>query len=202
MKQEKKHQFIVAENDQIKTVCSSDYNFLFNKKTGFFARWGKTKEDDPQWSALGPEIADIEVTTKCHGVTGRDGKSRVCNFCYKSNTPNGQNMSFDTFKTIFDKISKNRILTQIAFGADSHATSNPDLFKMMDYCRNNGYNYVIPNITVAEITPETADLLAKYCGAVAVSRYENKDVCYNTVKMLTDAVMRRKILVRRKKKKE
>jgi hypothetical protein len=74
-------------------------------------------------------------------------------------------------------------LTQVAFGADSKAESNPDLWKMMDYCREIG---VIPNITVAQISDETADKLVAKCGAVAVSRYENKDICYDTVKKLTD----------------
>lgn len=100
--------------------------------------------------------------------------------CYKSNTLKGKNMSFDTFKSIIDKMP---FLTQVAFGADANATSNPDLFKMIMYCREIG---IIPNITVANITDETADLLAKYCGAVSVSRYENKNVCYDTVKRLKD----------------
>jgi len=87
------------------------------------------------------------------------------------------------------KIGRNGTLTQIAFGADSHATSNPDLFAMMDYCRNNDYNKVVPNITVAQITDETADKLAKYCGAVAISRYADKNVCYDSVQKLTDRGM-------------
>jgi radical SAM protein with 4Fe4S-binding SPASM domain len=74
-------------------------------------------------------------------------------------------------------------LTQVAFGADSKAESNPDLWAMMDYCREKG---IIPNITVAQITDETADKLVSKCGAVAVSRYENKDICYDTVQKLTD----------------
>jgi hypothetical protein len=74
-------------------------------------------------------------------------------------------------------------LTQVAFGADSKAESNPDLFKMMEYCRSVG---VIPNITVADISDETAQKLCNICGAVAVSRYEDKNVCYDIVKKLTD----------------
>jgi hypothetical protein len=74
-------------------------------------------------------------------------------------------------------------LTQIVFGADSRAESNPDLWKMMDYCREKG---IVPNITVAEITGETADKLVAKCGAVAVSRYEDKNICYDTVQKLTD----------------
>lgn len=104
--------------------------------------------------------------------------------CYKSNTPNGKNMSFDTFKAIIDKIPK--VLGQVAFGADSMATSNPDLWKMMAYCREIG---IIPNLTVADVSDEVAANLKKYCGAVAVSRYSDKNVCYDSIKKLTDLDM-------------
>jgi hypothetical protein len=60
------------------------------------------------------------------------------------------------FKKVFDKLPKN--LTQIAFGADASATANPDLFRMMEYCRENG---VVPNITVADINPDSIRLLKK-----------------------------------------
>ena len=178
---------IIKDSKTKKAVLSKDYNYVFDKKTGVFARWGKTKDDDPEF-APSPEIWDCEVSDICSGVTCLDGKERVCPFCYKANLPtNKQNMSFETFKTIFDKVNKTKILTQIAFGADSHATSNPDLWKMMEYCRKNG---VIPNITVAEISDETADKLVKYCGAVAVSVYYNRSVAYDSVKRLTDRGMK------------
>lgn len=168
----------IIENSEMKIVSSEDYNYDFHKETGYFERWGKTKEDDPLY-APGPELADIEVTTICKGAGGK-----LCKHCYKSNTPNGSNMSLDTFKKVFDKMtSENNVLTQIAFGADANATANPDLFDMMWYCRNNG---IIPNITVADIDQEIASKLAEVCGAVAVSRYENKDICYNSVKLLND----------------
>ena len=96
-------------------------------------------------------------------------------------------MTFETFKTIFHKFP--RTLTQIAFGADATLTSNPDIWKIMDYCTNNDYQSVIPNITVANISDDVADKLAEYCGAVAVSRYDDPDVCYDSVKRLTDRGM-------------
>lgn len=170
----------INETNLIKEISSDDYNYFFNKKTGYFERWGKTEDEDPDM-APSPEIADIEVTTICNGVGGK-----LCKHCYKSNTPNGRNMSFETFVKVFDKISENKVLTQIAFGADASATANADLFKMMEYSRENG---VIPNITVAEITPETAKKLANVCGAVAVSRYKEKDACYDSIKYLNEAGM-------------
>lgn len=180
--------FTVFDDVNTKSVRSKSYNFDFDKRNGLFFRWGRNKEDDPD-CAPSCEILDIEVTTICEGVpgkndqNGRTSKRAPCKFCYKSNTPNGKNMSFETFKTVFDKVTKNKILTQLAAGADSQATSNPDLFKMLQYSRDNG---VIPNLTVADISDKTADKIAAICGACAVSRYENKNVCYDSVKRLTD----------------
>ena len=174
----------LKENKTFKIAQSENYNYIFRKDTGYFLRWGSTEKDDPEYSEYGPEILDIEITTKCNGIPQDDGHSKVCAFCYKANTPDGKNMSFETFKTILTKFP--RTLTQIAFGGDSEASSNPDLWKMSEYCRSTG---IIPNITVAHISDEVADNLAKYMGAVAVSKYPNKDICYNAVKKLTDRKM-------------
>jgi MoaA/NifB/PqqE/SkfB family radical SAM enzyme len=171
-----KYCYRVTQDATFKYLKSKDYNYVFNKATGMFARWGATREEDPNFCEFGPEILDIEVTTKCNGPNGK-----LCPFCYKGNTPNGINMSLDTFKTILNKMPNT--LTQIAFGADAQATSNPDLFKMMEYARSLE---IIPNITVADISDETADKLVSVCGAVAVSRYADKDICYNSVKKLID----------------
>jgi hypothetical protein len=159
-----------------KELRSPRYNYTFDLSTGFFARWGEDESDDPAFSPFGPEILDIEITTQCGGIDGR-----VCPFCYKSNLPVGRHMSFDMFKAILDKMPPT--LTQVAFGADATGQANPDIWRMMDYCRDRG---VVPNITVSQITPEIADKLATRCGAVSVSRYDNPDVCYDAVKMLTD----------------
>lgn len=154
----------------LKIVNYPDYHYIFNKETGFFARWGKTKEEDPSFSPLGPEILDIEISTICH---------QGCNFCYKSNTSKGTNMSLETFKKILSKIPNN--LCQIAFGIGS-LDSNLDLWKIMAYTREQGY---VPNITIngSRMTPADYQKLAVLCGAVAVSNY-NKDQCYNAVEEL------------------
>ena len=159
----------------VKMCRSPEYNYMFNLDNGYFLRWGKTETDDPEM-APGPEILDIEVTTIC---------ANGCPFCYKGNTANGKNMSFETFKQILDRFPPT--LTQLAFGADASATSNPDLFKMAEYARSR---FVVPNITVANISNETADRLSKLMGAVAVSRYANKEPCYDSIKRLTSRGMR------------
>jgi hypothetical protein len=182
----KRNSATVIENKYRKSYRYPGYNYDFNKINGYFERWGFTYEDDPIYSECGPEILDIEITDICNGPGGVP-----CPFCYKANTPNGKNMSFDTFRTILDNISQTKTLTQCAFGVDAQAESNPDLWKMMEYCRNHPKNPIIPNITVADISNETADKLVKYCGACAVSAYQvDKNLCYNSVKKLTDRGMK------------
>lgn len=168
---------IIKEDKKSKTLTSENYNYKFDKQTGYFERWGKSFDDDPQEGL--PEIADIEITTKCTGPGGIP-----CPFCYKANTPNGFNMTIETYKKILDKLPPS--ITQIAFGADATCEMNPDIFKIMEVTRNKG---IIPNITVADINDEVADKLTEYCGAVAVSRYVNKNFCYDSVKRLTDRGM-------------
>lgn len=160
-----------------KVYRSENYNFVFDRETGLFARWGRTEEDDPMMSPK-PEIADVEISTICHGVQGVG----ACKFCYKGNTPKGQNMSLDTFKKLLDKIDGD-CLSQIAFGVGD-VEANPDIWKIFQCSRNRG---VIPNVTVngEGITDEIADKLVSVCGAVAVSVYD-KNKTYDAVKKLTD----------------
>ena len=108
--------------------------------------------------------------------------------CYKSNQPNGSYMPFDTFKVVFDKMNQPRTMTQIAFGVDAECVTNPDVWRIMDYCNENG---VTPNVTVADISKETAENIVRRCGACAVSCYErNRNCCYDSIKLLTDEAKR------------
>lgn len=170
--------YSVYLNNDYKLFKSEEANYIFNMKNGFTMTWNPKTNEDPLYFPV-PEILDMEVTTICHGPNGTP-----CPFCYKSNNPNGKNMSFETFKQILDVLPKS--ITQIAFGIDANATSNPDIWRMMEYCRQNN---IIPNTTVANISDETADLLSKYCGAVSVSRYADKNLCYDSIKRLTDRGM-------------
>lgn len=154
----------------MKKVRTSNYNYNFDEETGYFERWGKSLEDDPQYSPIGLEILDWEVSTVCH---------QGCKFCYKSNTSVGENTSFETFKSVVEKIPT---LTQIAFGIGD-LTANEDLFKMFQYCRDNR---IAPNVTINGygLTNALAEKLVSLCGAVAISNY-SKDVCYGAVEKLT-----------------
>ena len=34
----------IVQNENVKLVSSADYKFKFNKQTGYFERWGKTRK--------------------------------------------------------------------------------------------------------------------------------------------------------------
>lgn len=161
----------IRENRLWKKLQSPDYNYVFEKKTGLFLRWGATAKEDPDWSPFGPEIADIEVSTVCH---------QGCAFCYKSNRQAGHNMSLETFRRVLAALPKT--VTQIAFGIGD-IDANPDLWDIFRHTRECG---VVPNVTINGARMRAADHqnLAELCGAVAVSRYDNTNICYNAVEQL------------------
>jgi len=98
----------LIDNQNNKIIASSDYNYAFNKETGFTARWGATPDDDPQLAPF-PELLDLEISVgNC---------STHCQFCYKSNTPNdGYHMTLKTFNSIMDKMSLNAITIELESG--------------------------------------------------------------------------------------
>lgn len=65
--------FKIIEKGKIKKFVSPEYNYAFNKETGFFVRFGKTINEDPPFSKYGPEIADVEISTIC---------KKGCNYCF------------------------------------------------------------------------------------------------------------------------
>lgn len=79
----------IVENENAKLLRSEGYNYNFLKSDGFFERWGIKLEDDPCYSPVGPEIADIEISTICNGLD-----NKPCKFCSppgtKVNTKDGQ----------------------------------------------------------------------------------------------------------------
>jgi len=183
---------IIEENKEEKKLRSTSYNFNFNKVSGYFERWGRTFEDDPDYSPYGPEILDLEISTSVRPEQIKNyDKDRLiydggclgkCAFCYKSNGAYPTyNMNLKEFKNILHTMPKT--IGQIAFGI-LNIESNPQFFEMMEYSREQG---VIPNYTCHgfDVTDEVAKRTSELCGAVAVSVY-NKIASYNAIKKFTD----------------
>lgn len=190
--------FNILENNKHKIIKSENYNLLFNKQTGYTARFGKTEDDDPQYCPFGPEILDIEISdvvddksesTEYLLITdgGCSGAKFCGNMCYKHNVGKyTRHMSLKAIKKILDVLPQydgKHILQQVALGICS-ADSHPELFKICSEFRNRG---ICPNITTNGIGFD--DKLAKkyvenfHAIAVSVNTY-NKEYAYNTVNLL------------------
>lgn len=170
--------YLVFENSKIKCIRSKEYNYNFDKKTGYFERWGKTKEEDPLFSPFGPEILDQEISI--------NGCPNNCPQCYKGNTNKlATNMTFGEYKRILSKF-KNTPLCQIALGICGVKT-NPDFIRILKYTREQG---IVPNFTLSGIdcTEEYIKEISKYIGACAISVYEtDKNIGYNTIEKFINA---------------
>lgn len=184
----------LKETNRLKAISSPKYNLFFDKKSGFMARWGETKDDDPDWSPFGPELADIELTSSSISDIEHHNETTIlteggCSglgckeFCYKRNVENKSvHMSLGQFKRIMDRMPQT--LTQIAFGLCS-IDSHPELWEIFEETRSRG---CASNVTVngVGITDDIAARLANACGAVAVSvNPHNKQIAYDAVKRLS-----------------
>jgi len=159
-----------------KKLRSKNYNYSMNLRTGLFYRWAESEDDDPEWSPFGPEILDFEITDICHGIKGK-----LCNYCYKSNTPDGKNTSFETFRKVISEINYNSQLTQVAFGLGASGIENPDLWDMCKFLRKQN---IIPNGTVADVTDKTAAEIGMHFGACSVSYHGDYEVLADTIMKL------------------
>ena len=89
-------EYRIENKGDFKYLMSENLNYMFNRKSGFSAVWGATKEEDPDYSPFGPFIADIEVTTICKGPGGK-----LCPFCSPIGTiinTNDGNKSIENIK--------------------------------------------------------------------------------------------------------
>jgi MoaA/NifB/PqqE/SkfB family radical SAM enzyme len=166
------------KDNKVKIRLLKGYNTYFCLETGKFARWGETIEEDPEYSPLGPEILDIEVSSICTGINGIP-----CSFCYKSNNAEGKNMDLDDFIHIINNVNKYDNLQQVALGIGD-IDANPDLIPIMRWCNKKN---IIPNITVngANLDKKFENItyyehLSELCGAVSVSHYDD-DICFNAI---------------------
>ncbi len=172
---------VLIDNAHRKIIAAPDFHFVFNKDTGFRALWGRTQDDDPQWSPYGPELADIEISRDgCPGF-GSPAAPKLCRYCYKENTARpAHNMTLEQFKHVLDLLGPQ--LTQVAFGITGVKT-NPDFIAMMEYCREKG---VIPNFTLtgADLDDDFTTKIAPLVGACAVSFHGDTELCFSTIERL------------------
>lgn len=161
----------------IKTVKDEKYKFAysFDLDSGFYYRTsiydeaGKDTGKDPFMASF-PHLLDVGIMGHCvHGSTGLCIKAGVQ--CYQDGlNKNQDNMTLENFKRIVDQ-SKGKMF-QIALGGRGDPDMHENFEDILSYCRENE---IIPNMTTSGfgLTEEKADLIKKYCGAVAVSWYRS-----------------------------
>jgi len=165
----------------MKRFLTPSYNFVFDDKTGMFARWGRTKKDDPVVSLYGPEMLDISITRMCYNN---------CSYCYRSAGPDGKHMHLELYKHILDILPDT--VCQIALGG-GEPTLHPDFPEILRLTRDRG---IVPNYTTngseivdSELNKSRDRILEatkEYCGVVAVSLHHSMDKTTEAVRTLID----------------
>jgi MoaA/NifB/PqqE/SkfB family radical SAM enzyme len=130
-----------------------------------------------------PHLLDIGIMGHCeHGLRGLCIQSGVQ--CYQDGWRQYQpNMSLDDYKSIIDQCGTH--VCQVALGGRGDPDMHEEFEQILDYtCRMN----IVPNMTTSGfgLTWTKARLIAKYCGAAAVSWYRS-EYTDKAVRMLLEA---------------
>ena len=172
------------------------YHFkaAFDTETGAYVRTGVLDADgrdtgrDP-FMASYPHLIDVGVMGHCiHGKTGLCAKAGIG--CYQSGlTVEQPNMTVGDFRWIAEQ-SRHRC-NQFALGGRGDPDQHEHFEELLRICRAND---LVPNFTTSGygMTPQTAKICPKYCGAVAVSWYRS-EYTLKAIDMLLDAGMKTNI---------
>lgn len=149
-----------------KVIKNEKYVILFNGFEGFELMSGINGNSDP-FILDSPSMIDVGIMGHC---------SNDCKICYqgKINIPN---MKFDDFKKIIDQCKNH--LNQVALGGKGDPNKHENFEQILQYCRVNN---VVPNYTTSGngLTDEEVSISKIYCGAVAVSAY-NQPFTYESL---------------------
>ena len=195
----------IKDTKDYKALKSDGYNFFFNKKDGYFVRWGKFSDYSkksgeiqnldfkmkflPLWSKIWNEkfnlrefFADLDTDADYHKMIPDIVDFEVstkcdfgCSFCYKSNKSSGEYISTEDFTNAIDKLPKS--ICQCALGIGN--VDQPNLLELMNVLIDRG---IKPNITINgdKLTTEILNMLSSKCGAIAISHYSD-NLTFNTV---------------------
>jgi MoaA/NifB/PqqE/SkfB family radical SAM enzyme len=159
--------------NKTKMISAKGYNYMFDPNTGFTARCGNTKDEDP-FMAPFPELADISINNVC---------DRGCNFCYKSSNMAGKTMSVEDYRKVMKAIP---LTFQVALGG-GEPTMHPDFVEILRITREEFDK--VPNYTTngTHLNARIIAATKTYCGAVAVSFSDRDDIWIEAVKHFINA---------------
>lgn len=143
------------------------YRTLFHQKTGFFVRKEEDGFPEPSWSAEGPELIDLSITSFC---------GRKCSFCYRrANNANYLHMKMMDIISVVDQAAACGTM-QIALGG-----GNPNEHPLFeDILRLIREHDIVPSYTSNGdgLSNSILKATAEHCGAMAISVYPPYDMDY------------------------
>ena len=175
---------------KLHSLLDEKYHFrtLFDSSNGNYVRSGILDKDgkdtgiDPFMASF-PHLLDVGIMGHCeHGLSGKCTLAGIQ--CYQSGgSLDRANMTLADFKTIADQCEGK--VHQFALGGRGDPDMHENFEEILAYSRSKG---IVPNMTTSGygLTEENAKIIAKYCGAAAVSWYRN-DYTYKAIEMLVAA---------------
>lgn len=165
-----KIEFRTVRDDRFKFAYSFDLDSGFYYRTGIIDDEGKDSGRDPFRGSF-PHLLDVGIMGHCvHGASGLCLKAGV--ECYQDGLhKNEPNMTLENYRWIVDQCKGK--MFQIALGGRGDPDMHEHFEDILSYSREND---IVPNMTTSGfgLTPEKADIIKKYCGAVAVSWYRSE----------------------------
>ena len=203
---------VIKDTEKYKALKSENYNFFFNKKDGFFVRWGKGNGSRNEkiskqemelyliWCSIWKEsfpveqfMSDLETDPPLSKNLVEICDIEIAEICegvpgkgpcsYCYKSNSGNKGENMSFET-YKKVFKSlpTTITQIAFGTGT-LRRHPEMWDIMRYTRENG---VIPNLTInGDVSDEDLKKISELAGACAVSLHD-RELGYNCIKKLCD----------------
>ena len=156
---------------KIKFEAETDYCFLFNYNTGTSVTLEKK---DFFIRDKGPNLLDVSITNRC---------DRGCNFCYRQSSALGEDITLENYRIILQNANDCGV-QQIALGG-GEPTLHPKFCDILKMTRVSG---IVPNYSTngGQLTPDILYCSTKYCGAIALSVYDDLSKYETIVKKITD----------------
>ncbi len=163
----------IFENENKKYIVCNNYNCILDKKSNSFIRCGNTINEIPISGSI--EYIDVELSNIYTNI-------KKYPFLFKTKPLNNEKyLNFNIFKKIINVLPKS--LNHINFISDPECKTNPNLWDILEYCKLKN---ITTSITVDNIDKETARRLSTLCKIISVNTHQDKNICYNTIKNISD----------------
>jgi hypothetical protein len=161
-----------------KQIKTEKYEILFDGLNGVEIMSGINGNPDP-FILDSPNMIDIGIMGHC---------TNNCKICYQGDL-NIPNMKFEDYKSIINQTKDH--INQVALGGKGDPNKHEEFENILLYSRLNN---VVPNYTTSGngLTDEEVYITKMYCGAVAVSNY-NQDFTYTAINKFIEKKMKTNI---------